>query len=307
MGKRGCLSQGGDDNLIRSWAAREDAVVIERLQEAFTPRAPGVRFQNAYHGPESAIAGVYTGVADLAWMARETRDRQEIMAYQWVYLEEPMQIEFAHGGLSATALGGQLGVFVNCRNELSSISLTDLDGLLGHECRRGGVQVRRWCQLGSGGSDPDAPVLPYLAPVDDVEMLFIQKICMLNSFKWSPLIRQVSEGWDSIADLVAADINAITILPVSIGQRKLKLVPLSFFRKSESYLPDRETIRNRRYPLTRTRHIITQPKSFISGKPVSEFLRFALSDEGQEIIDTHSELFSLDRACRAGALARLTA
>lgn len=303
----GCRRQRRAGNLIRNWASPDDADLIGALQAAFAEKTPGVEFENTFHGPESAIAGVYTGVADLAWMAREIRDRQEIMAYQWVLLEEPFQLEFAHGGIARSPQNGQLGVFVNRKNSLSRISLSELDGILGHECRRGGTPIRTWAQLTPPPADLIEPIVPCTAPVDSVEMLFVRHYCLLNSFKWNPDIRQIRTGWTDIAAEIAGNAGAIGILPASFETEDIRCVPLSFDEQSHALTPTRETIRSRKYPLARTRSLVIQPKPMVRDTPVFDFLRFLLSDEGQAIIDDQSQLFSLHPDFRASALRRLEA
>jgi phosphate transport system substrate-binding protein len=303
----GCRGQRGVGNLIRNWASPDDADLLMALQDAFVQRTPGVQFENTFHGPESAIAGVYTGVADLAWMAREIRDRQEIMAYQWVLLEEPFQLEFAHGGITGSAQSEQLGVFVNRANALSRISLVELDSILGHECRRGGVPIRNWAQLAHAPAGLGAAILPCTAPVDSVEMLFVRHECLLNSFKWNPGIRQIGTGWTDISAEIAGNADAIGILPMSFETEDIRCVPLSFDEQSRPVAPTRETVRTRIYPLARTRSLVVQPKKMVRETPVFDFLRFLLSDEGQAIIDDQSRLFSLHPDFRASALRRLEA
>lgn len=297
----------GAGNTIRIWAGPDDADLIEALQAAFAGTAPGVRFENSFHGPESAIAGVYTGVADLAWMAREIRDRQEIMAYQWALLEEPFQVEFAHGGVTGAAQSEQLGVFVQRENPVSRISLAELDSIFGYECRRGGTPINNWSQLRHAPDGLQAPVLPCSAPVDSIEMLFVRHKCLLNSFKWNPRIQQMRTGWTEIADEIADISGAIGILPVSFWTEKIRCVPLSSDDHTRALEPTRESIRSREYPLARTRSVVVGPKDVLRNTPVFDFLRFVLSDEGQEIIERRSQLFSLHPEFRANALRSLEA
>jgi phosphate transport system substrate-binding protein len=67
---------------IRIWGSPADQRHIEALGAGLFPPATGRARACTYRGPESTIAGVYTGVADIAVMARELREPMERMAFE---------------------------------------------------------------------------------------------------------------------------------------------------------------------------------------------------------------------------------
>jgi ABC-type phosphate transport system substrate-binding protein len=51
---------------IRTWGSVQMGRLLQLWQKGFSKHQPGVQFENHLKGAVSAIAGVYTGVADLA-------------------------------------------------------------------------------------------------------------------------------------------------------------------------------------------------------------------------------------------------
>src|SRR6267378_255210 len=73
---------------VRSWGNDEMASLLRSWEEGFRRYHPAVHFTDNLHGPWSAMAGVYTGVADFAWMGHELR-KDESMAFEWVFQYKP--------------------------------------------------------------------------------------------------------------------------------------------------------------------------------------------------------------------------
>ena len=133
---------------IRVTGDIEDLELIETLQAEFGRYQPGVHFKNSLHGPESTLAGVYTGTADLAFMAREIREPLERMAFEWAKLAKPYAVVFANAGFEKHRPGTQLAVFVHGENPVDVLSLAELDAIFGAEHKRGSKNIRAWGRSG---------------------------------------------------------------------------------------------------------------------------------------------------------------
>ena len=136
------FSCAAQTTVIRSWGNNEMSDLVSRWQTAFTKLHTGVRFENRLLGPASAMAGIYNGVAELAWMGHELRT-EESMGFEWVYQYKALGIEVATASLDRHDHGAQIAVFVHHGNPVSRLTLTQLDGILGTERRRGGRPGRR--------------------------------------------------------------------------------------------------------------------------------------------------------------------
>src|SRR5690242_16368442 len=81
---------------IRVWGSPQMSGVLRLWIQGFQKHHPDVSFKQQLHGTASGIAGLYTGVADLAVMGREIWPI-EMLAYESVFSRKPVEIEVATG------------------------------------------------------------------------------------------------------------------------------------------------------------------------------------------------------------------
>src|SRR5438034_1560751 len=74
---------------IRIWGSPEDGDLVKLWDEGFRKHHRDARIVARLHGPESAMAGIYCDVADIAFVGRELRLPTDNMAFQWVKLYRP--------------------------------------------------------------------------------------------------------------------------------------------------------------------------------------------------------------------------
>lgn len=278
---------------IRVWGDGADRQVIEMLQTVYRARHPAACFTNSLHGPESAIAGVYTGVADIAFMAREIREPMERMAYEWARLQTPHIVSFARGGMDANRPGAQLAVVVNPANPVRSLSLTELDAMLGAERLRGAAAIRRWGDAGATGPFGSRPVALYGLEFADPSMLFVRRHVMKDSRKWNPEYRILAD-YRAVVDAVSNDPAGIAVVAVGAIDDRVHVLALSEAPGMPAALPQQAAIVAGTYPLARTVGIVVERDKGGYLKPeVRAFLAFVLGPEGQAAIarsDTHLPL-----------------
>lgn len=290
---------------VRAWGDEADRDVIEALQSAYRARASGTCFANALHGPESAIAGVYTGVADMAFMAREVREPMERMAFEWVRLDKPTVISFAHGGLAADRQGAQLAVIVHPTNPLRGITLGELDAILGAEGLRGMPPIRRWGDAGARGGWAMRQLTLYGMSIDSPPMLFVRRLVMKDSRKWNPGYRVLADG-HAIVDAVAKDPGAIAIVAAGSVDDRARVLAVSDVSGAPATLPEPAAIVSGAYPLARKLGIVVdRSKGRALSPALASFLRFVLSPAGQAVIArsrTHLPLSPADAAAELGKI-----
>lgn len=281
---------------VRLWGDPADAGLIDALQAAYRRQAPAICIVPRLYGPESAIAGVYTSVADIAFMARELREPMERMAYEWVLLDKPTQIAFAHGGFQADRQSAQLAVIVHPQNPVASLSLDQLDGIFGAEALRNGRLIRTWGEVGDeiggevGGADgADATwagrrVVVAGPAIDDIKMLFVRRHVMKDSRKWNPNYRAVASDAEAI-NLVARDPAAVAIVAVGAVDRRVRMLPLAAKQGDPAWLPTSASIADGRYALARTlRLVVDQSQGRVLRPATKAFIAFILSPAGQQLI-----------------------
>ncbi len=270
---------------IRIWGSPEDTSLVNFWEAGFRKFHPQAHVVASLHGPESAMAGIYTDVADIAFVGRELRLPVESMAFQWVKLYKPTTIQVANASLESRRVAANLGVYVHPANPIAGLTLAQLDGIFGAEHKRGGANVRTWGDLGLTGEWRERPIRVVTPEVTSVPALFFRHAVMGDSLKWNPALEEFASP-DRAIDAVARDPNAIAYAPMpNVGGRAAKAVPLAAKAGGEFVAPDAASVAEHRYPLARAVIVaIDRP----TGKPVDprvrEFLRFVLSAEGQEAV-----------------------
>ena len=268
---------------IRIWGSPEDGELVKAWDEGLRKFHPGARLAAKLHGPESALAGIYCDVADIAFIGRELRLPTDNMAFQWVKLYRPTAVEVANAGLKAKRPAEALGVFVHPGNPIAGLTLAQLDAVFGAEHKRGPANARTWGDLGLTGEWASRPIHAIARPVTTIPALFFRKVVLDDSFKWNEDMKEVADEKQAI-DAVARDPAAIAYAPMVAGTGGVRAVPLAkagsaFVKLTEQSASDRS------YPLSR---VVIVAVDRPVGKPldarVREFLRYVLSDEGQAVV-----------------------
>ncbi len=292
---------------IRIWASPEDGALLQRWAEGFRKFQPQAHVLATLHGPESTMAGVYNGVADLAFLAREMREPVEDMAFTWVYLHKPLSVEIANAGFKPGRPSTTLAVYVNRDNPLKQLSLAQLDGILGAEHKRGGRNLRSWGELGLDGAWNNQAIRVHGPPVDSVQAAFVRTAVLQDSYKWNPGYQEVPGDGSSAVQELAADPAGIAFGPAgNEAAPGVKILALAASGDGPFVLPTAATIAERSYPLSR---VVTMVLNREPGKPippaVREFLHYLLSSEGQAVVAGDGTYIPLSAASAGQQLSRL--
>jgi phosphate transport system substrate-binding protein len=288
------------------WGNPADRQLIEHLQAGFRKVQPGITFADNFHGPESTFAGVYTGVADLAFMAREMRVPMETMAFEWVHHYKAFEVEIANAGLGAARPAANLAVFVHRNNPITRLTLQQLDGIFGAEIRTGRSNLRKWGAVSANKGWKDRPIHVYGPALDSIPALYIRTRVLGGSRKWNPDYREVATGWSDVLASIAADPVGITFAPALPGNPSVKHIELAADDTGPFFALTAETAAARTYPLARvvTVALDREPDKPIDPK-VREFLRYILSREGQEVVARDQTYIPLDAQSARRQLERL--
>jgi phosphate transport system substrate-binding protein len=268
---------------IRIWGSPEDRGLIALWEEGFRRQQPQARIVARLHGPESTLAGIYTGVADIAFVGRELRQPTDNMAFQWVKLYRPTTVEIANAGLKAKRPAEALGVFVHPDNPIAGLTVAQVDAIFGAEHKRGPANARTWGDVGLTGEWAARPIHVLAPPVSTIPALFFRKTVLDDSFKWNEDMKEMADDAQSLA-AVARDPAAIAYAPMVAATGAVRAVPLA--KSGAAFVkPSEQSAADRSYPLSRV-VIVAVDKPV--GKPleprVREFLRYVLSDEGQAAV-----------------------
>lgn len=283
-----------------------DKSLLDQLQKAFSEQYPGVNFTQSMHGPESTMAGVYTGTADLAFMSREMREPLERMAFEWARLDKPFAFEFANASLTSDRYSTQLGVFVHQSNPLEKLDLSELDGIFGAEHRRGDRNFRAWGELGLSEEWQARRIHVYGPPVNSVQALHFRSVVLENSRKWNPdYLPSDVEGAAVIARL-AKDSHGIAYAPVRDANSEVKQIALAKQKDVAYVTATTETVTSRQWPLSRSVWVVSShTKNEPMTPPVRAFAEYLLSDAAQRLIEMEGGYLPLSAEARYEQRSRL--
>lgn len=300
--------------------------LVKAWEEGYMKHNPDVRIADNPGGSDAAIGVLQHGTAEIAVMGREL----ELNDYLGFFENKgynPTEITIASGTYDTPGASWALLVFVNKDNPIAQLTLRQLDGIFGSErtgayegyvwksehARSAKENIRTWGQLGLTGGWADREVQTYgyahggMAHFFEIEVL-------KGSNKWNGNYRQYVENGTKIltpgreASGVLAMLAELEKDKYGIGWagmpqwnqvpeiKGIKVLALS--RDGGPFvLPGRETLADRTYPLTRSVYIYLDKEP---GRPLSpkvkDFMKYVLSEEGQEIVRRHGVYFPLPAA-----------
>ena len=254
-------------------------------------------------GPASAMAGIYTGVADLSLMGHELQT-DESMGFEWVHQYKALGIEVATASLDKHSNGAILIVFVHKDNPISQLSLAQLDAIFGSEHKRSDKNIRKWGELGLSGDWADRPIHTYGYNSGTEAGAFFRERVLENSFKWSCDLKQFDNGQQDDGKLVDAGPQIVAALkndPYGIAFAKLmyadesvKPIALRDGHSGPYFAPTRANVASRAYPLTRTVMVYLNRAPGRPVRPILKaFLEYVLSPEGQSEIQRERGYFPM--------------
>jgi phosphate transport system substrate-binding protein len=305
---------------IRQWGSNyiADSMLGKYLEDGFRAYHPGVRFEDNLKSTFIAMAGLYTGRADLAPMGRKpTWD--ELQAYQRVFGTAPLEIAMATGSYDVAGWTFALSAFVNKDNPISKLTLAQLDGIFGAERDGGWVDnkwdpsaargpeknIRTWGQLGLTGEWADKPIhvygynLNYHFPRDFAENV------MGGGYKWNEQLKEFSNqalpdgsalisAGKLLVGAVANDRYGITYTGMLYRTAAVKPLALAAREGAPYVAATLDTVQDRSYPLSRQVYYYLNRAAGKQADPLQrEFLRYVLSREGQEAVQRDGKYLPL--------------
>jgi phosphate transport system substrate-binding protein len=275
---------------IRVWGSPQMSGVLRHWEQGFRKHHTEIRFRDELHGTASGIAGIYTGVADIALMGREIWPI-ESMAFQSVFPWRPLGIEVATGSYDIPKSTYALVVYVHKSNPLSQLTLEQLAAVFGKPLAAG-LQARHWDDLGLTGEWAGKPIHTYNFDYENDKAVFFRRRVFRDRYRWegstqefSNLTTPCGETVDSgqlILDALARDPLGMAVSNPHYANHDVK--PLALAEPGRGAVAASvETVRDRTYPLTRAVYLYVNrdPKKPLDAK-TAQFLRYVLSAEGQQ-------------------------
>lgn len=303
----GTLRAWGDDAFVRLWIG---------WTEAFGARHPQAEFSHYLRGTSTAVGALYTGTADIGLFGREIR-KLERTSWKRIFSHQPLGFTVATGAYDTFAKTVAVAVLVNDANPLQGITFKQLDALYGAERRRGADRpITTWGQLGLTGDWAAKPIRCYGLDPDTGTAQHV-RTRVLDEGPWSanavlppgaPTTMYAGSGGHASDALIAA----LASDPYAIGLAGFRNVhpgirALEVAENDHAFVAGtRESTRTREYPLSRSVYAFVREAPETTWNPaVREFLRFILSREGQEVVDSEGDYQPLPRSYVEAERARL--
>jgi phosphate transport system substrate-binding protein len=301
--------------VIRNWGNNEMASLLVLWEHGFRKYHPTIQFEDKLMGPASAMAGVYTAVADFSWTGHEIW-KEESMAFEWIFQYKPLGIEVATSSLDVYDHGAALVVFVHNDNPIGKLSLEQLDGIFGSEHKRGGKNIRNWGDLGLTGDWADKPIHLYGYDAETEAGFFFRHAVLNDSYKWNCDLKEFGDqqqidgslvdAGPRIADALSKDRYGIAYSKLRYAKPSIKPLALAATNAGPYFPPVKENVRERTYPLSRIMMVYLNraPDKPADAKLV-EFLRYVLSREGQQAVVHEGGYLPLTAPAAAAQLRKL--
>jgi phosphate transport system substrate-binding protein len=295
-GLRPYVAEQQVSGVIRNFGNNYIPALMKAWEEGFRRKQPGIRFETDLPGSEAAMASLYGGTADLAFIGREGYE-SETHAFEETFGYPPLGIEISSGSFATPHKTFALMVFVHKSNPLARLSLPELARLYGCPDTGNRSAITVWGQLGLKGEWEHRPIHLYgYTPTTGMARYF-QRAVLNGSNRWAEQLRDFDNGRQPngevinagvfVLDALAKDPDGIAYANFLYAGPEVRALALS---KNESFHatywePTRPNAFRRDYPLTRFTTVFLNRRP---GQPVDpklcEFLRYILSRDGMNAV-----------------------
>jgi phosphate transport system substrate-binding protein len=264
-GVSGNLNSIGSDtmnNLLALWL------------EGFKKYYPNVNVQIEGKGSSTAPPALISGTSQLGPMSRSMKN-EEIDKFEKKFGYKPTQIK--------TSLDA-LAVYVNKDNPIKGLSLPQLDGIFS-KTRRSGYKenVTKWGQLGLKGDWEKRGISIYGRNSASGTYGYFKKHALFKGDYKNEVKEQ--PGSASVVQGVTEDRYGIGYSGVGYKTSGVRIVPLAKKEGGKFFDGSYKNVLSGKYPLARFLYIYVNKKPNTSlDTLLKEFLKYALSYEGQEIV-----------------------
>ena len=280
---------------------------IAAFNALFVKTHPGFRFTVTLKGSSTGIGGLTAGVSALAPMGRPGWN-EDLGAFKEARGYYPTDIHIGYDAFTHKDHKSPPAIYINAKNPLAGLTVEQLVRIFTVGAAAG--DLTHWSQLGLTGDLGNHAIHLY-GPADDgtVATSFRETIKAKGPF--SPRYEPMAKMAD-VVNSVANDPYGIAIVGFFDGAKVagVKILPLAGKPGAPMALPSYEDIHAGRYPLASHLRIYVDRAP---GKPldplVKDYLRLALSSEGQAIIaagkDNEQGFVPLDAEAVKAELAKL--
>ncbi len=279
--------------------------LLERWIEGFRRHHPLVRIDILIGGSSAAGPALTEGWADFAFNARELLPTEE-RPFRTRHGYEPFGVAVAGGSYAVLAFTDAIAFFVSRRNPITNLSLAQLDAIYGRSRRRGMPRMETWDQLGLAGEWSGRPIKLYgVRPENGFELFIREHVLEGGDFRDGI---ELSDTVFPIAGAVAPDPYAIGYAGLAFLNEGVRPLALAEQPGSPPIEGTLENVAAQRYPLSRQIFIFAnRPPGQPLPAALREFVRYALSQDGQQAVADDGIFLPLPASVVQRELSRVTA
>ena len=246
--------------------------VMQAWMSHFSSEYPQQDFHATFPGSETAMGLLTSGQTDFALMSRPLTS-EEIYEFHRNHSYEPTVIPIALDALA---------VYVHKQNQLTGLTLQELDRIFSQTRLRGGRNIINWELV--GGTD-NVINLYGRNKTSGTYHLFKQKVLIHGEYKETVHSGPTS---DAVMIQVANDRYGLGYNGIASGNENVKSLPLSRGKGEPFYEASLNNIMSGDYPLTRFMFLVVnkKPNQKLQDN-MKQFMAFILSPKGQAIANNH--------------------
>ena len=259
-------------------------VIQQKWIDGFTKIYPNVKISVDIGGSGQGGPRLTKGSADFAFIAREMMGREEF-PFVDKFGYKPLAVSVSGGSLAVKAFTDCIVFIVNKDNPLDSITYPQLDAIYSLTHNRGIREpITKWGQLGLTGEWANQPIHLWGVEIPNGYDNFVN-MHVLADGQWRGDIK-TDRVVIPLSDKVGADKYALSYTGLAWNTNpNTKVLKLAVHAGDPPIEATFDNVANQTYPLSRTIYMFVNKAP---GKPLNlvlrEFIKYALSREGQQII-----------------------
>lgn len=263
----------GISGTVRSIGSSTLTNMLYRLSAEYRRAVPGVTFEIASGGSDTAVPALIEGRADLGPMSRPM-NLPEIDRFKAKFGYEPTRITLAVDAIA---------IYVNKNNPLTQASLAQLERVFAIAPRGGAKPFTTWGELGLAGDWGRKSILIYgPSHTQGLHSVFRGAVMGGGEYRFEMRSEPVPS---SIVQAAGTYDGAIGFASQFLHTERTHALALARDPAGPYVPPTAENAISGRYPLARKLYIYVNRAP---GKPlapqVADFLRFACSEQGQDVV-----------------------
>lgn len=290
------------DAALPAYKPRRDIKLAGTFKGAASDVLPGLAnawfaaFKKIYPKVNLSVAPPYAGSLgakelvkqniDFVFVSRELKP-DDITDFKAKFGYAPTSVPISGGSYRHFGFLDAVGFFVSRDNPLDRISYAQLDAIFSSTHHRGAKAITTWGQLGLTGDWADKPIHAYgIKPWNGFEEFVRQRVLSADGKRgeWSDNVHYDKLVFP-MAKHAVEDRYAIGYTGIAYVDAPVKMLALGENESGPFVAPSYENVARATYPLSRLIFFnVNKAPGKTLDPALTEFLRFVLSREGQQIV-----------------------